>query len=379
MDPTNFQILIRDSNDNIVAEVDEFSSFAGRAKFNQSGTFDLVTDITNRHKDKLVATGSGLVIRRNGLDIFSGPIWYIKKEWKSDWDHQRLTVTGITDTGLLATRVVIPEPATASPPYSTDSHHVETGTGSTVIRTYINEHLGPGARTGRPFPGITMAVDPVVGSTITGRGRYDNLLEFVQDLAIKAGDLGIEVLNKVVTIYAPSDKTTSIALSTDLGNLLSYRYTFRYPDANYAFVAGQNEGTARTVVERSISGSISSYGLYEMFKDQRNVSVTAELEAAGDAELLEKATKYSLEVEPSEESGIRFQEHYKLGDKIRARIDGENFDQVVREVGIKINRDTASIQPVLGTVGSTANELINRLIFRDRDIFEGRMTNIEQI
>lgn len=379
MDPRDLRILIRDDNDEYVGELDVYNKFSGKAEFNKAGSFTLTTDLSNPKKDLLLATGAGISILRNGSSIFSGPIWYLQKSWNQTQKFEELKVTGITDTGLMATRIVIPEPATLSPPYSTDSHHVETGTGSTVLYNYINEHLGPGARTGRPFSGITMASDPLIGTTITGRGRYDNLLEFIQELAIRAGGLGVEIINKVVTLYSPTDKSSTIVLSRDLGNLLSYKYNFRYPVANYVFVAGQNQGTARTIVERADSTSRTNFGTYEFFKDQRDESVTANLESVGDALLEENATKYSITVEPTEESGIEFQQHYKLGDKIRARIDGENFDHVVREVNIELTPEKATVKPVLGTVDSTQNEMINQLIFRDRRIFDRRLRTIERV
>lgn len=375
----DLRIIIRNASDSPVGELDVFTKFTGKAEFNKPGAFTITTDLSNPKKDLLLTPGAGISLVRNGSVIFSGPIWRIAKSWKEGQSKEELVVSGITDTGLLATRVVIPQPATTAPPYNVDSHHVETGAGSTVIWTYINEHLGPGARSGRAFGGVTMASDPATGTIITGKGRYDNLLEFVQELAIRAGNYGVEIVDKVVTVYAPSDKTSTIVLSRDLGNLLSYKFSFRFPEANYIFLAGQGELTAREIVERQDSTSRSSFGTYEFFKDQRNESTTANIQSIGDALLEELATQYSITVEPTEESGIKFQDDYKLGDKIQARIDGETFEHLIREVNIDITRERTSIKPVLGTVDTTTNQMLNQLIFRDRRIFDRRLRQMEQI
>ncbi|WP_281275503.1 Gp37-like protein [Saccharothrix australiensis] len=79
-------------------------------------------------------------------------------------------------------------------------------------------------------PGLQIAADPVAGTTVTGRGRWQQLLPFLQDLAIAGGDIGFRVRQDgaalVFEVFRPRDLSSRIKLSTELGTLARYEYRF---------------------------------------------------------------------------------------------------------------------------------------------------------
>src|SRR5690606_39291825 len=67
------------------------------------------------------------------------------------------------------------------------------------------------------------------------------------------------------------------------------------PTCTAAIVAGQGEGTARTIIERAVAAS--PWGRIESFVDRRDTDDMAELRAAGDSALAEGAERTDLAAE----------------------------------------------------------------------------------
>jgi hypothetical protein len=290
-----------------------------------------------------------------------------------------LKYTGFDDNIVLARALALP--VINGPPYSSQSHDVRTGVGSTILREFVYYNIGAGARSDRQINGLTLAADGILGNTITGRARYINLLELLQSLAIQAGNLGFRVIqsgsNIQFQVYASTDKTSTAVFSPDMENLVEYSYLEEASRVNYVWVGGGNEGTARIIVERGNSSSIQRYGRAEDFKDRRDTTDTDELYKAAD-EVLEKEQQITrLGILPIDTQGLMFRRDWDLGDKVTVIVDDEEIKDIVREVTLELSREESErIKPTIGGKETAAN--VGWLIDRLKGV-ESRVANLERV
>ncbi|MBW2559213.1 MAG: siphovirus ReqiPepy6 Gp37-like family protein [Deltaproteobacteria bacterium] len=360
-----------------VGQLDQFISFISRSRFNGIGTWVLELDYGNPLTAYL-GLGYGIVLQRGADVIFSGPINSPEVSW--ELGNKTFRVSGFDDLSYLTRRLALPEPSTASPPYNTDEFDNRTGVGSTIIRQYVDYNIGPNARTARIESGFTLAADPAIGDSITGNARYHNLLDFIVDLALDAGGLGLQVLDKEFSTYTPTDLSASIVFSEGRANLNNYNYLIKNPQANYIFVGDEDEGTVREIVERSDGASISSFGVFESFLDKSDTTVTAELQAAGDIELAQKKEIGSVSFEPRETNKILYQQDYKLGDQVKFRLDASSsINDVIREVEIEISQTESRTRVSIATSEESTNpELFRLFAGMNKKALDLRLSKLER-
>ncbi len=347
-----YKLYVRDSGLSKVGEIDDFGKLDLISRFNQPGSFALDVPAGTDIASYLSVKGAGLILERDDLvdPIFSGPVIIKIKDWNKD--QNRLTVSGPDDTIWLTRRLAYP--VVTGPPYSAQAHDVRTGVCETIMRQYVNLNAGPGANTERQVTGLTLAADTTLGSSITGRARFNNLLEFLQGLALAGGDLGFRIVQSgsdiEFQVYQPTDKTATIIFSEELGNLRAYEYSVEAAEANYFIAGGGGEGVARTFQEKGDSQSIVDWGRIEQFRDRRDTTDTDELIQTIDEELLSKAEKTNLSTTPINTDAIAFLTDYGLGDKVTVMVDGEAIQDVIREVKITLTRDKGEVvTPTIGT------------------------------
>lgn len=353
VEPT-WTIYVRNRDLGREAQVDDFDSLTCICRFNDVGTWELRLDRRSSAADALTAQGAGIEVRRDDYVVMTGPATRLKRD-RSDRSNL-LTVSGVDDNVWLERRLAHPQPASSAPPYNSTADDVRTGVGSTVIWEYVDENLGPGAILPRRLSTLTMADDPLVGTTINGRARYDQLLEFIQKLAIAAGDIGFKIAQEddglVFTVYAPQDKTASVVFSEGFANLSSFSYESQAPAYTYVYGGGEGEGIAREIVEGQDPTGIVNWGRIEKLVDAREQDDGPDVAQQIDTALLENSEKLSLEITPVDTTNLSYGVHYQLGDMVSAVIDDVLISDIVREVEVKLSANAApSLTPVLGTPG----------------------------
>lgn len=334
--------------------------------------------------------GQGIIIERNGQVLLSGPIGGIEHTW--DASNNKFVLSGPDDTVYLNDKLGLP--VITGPPYSASEHDVQTGVASTVLRSYVNRNVGPGAQVARRQAGLVLAtVDPLVGTTVTGRARFDNLLALMQSLALAGGDLGFRIVQSetaaqlIFEVYQPANKTASVIFSPQLGNLRSFRYSTIVAEANYIIVGGGGEGTARTFAEQGDSASITLFGRrIEQFRDRRDTTVAGELTQTATEELANKAGKTSLSISPLDTEGLAFITDYLLGDRVTVIANGAKrgtsippaitIQDIIREIHIVVQETGEVIQPSVGTPESGSRDLFS--IFNRITKSEARLRNLER-
>lgn len=326
-----------------------------------------------------VVRHAGIEVVRGGNLILSGPVTQIEGSRKGM--TERVTLSGSDDTVWLGRREAKPQPATAAPPYSTDAYDVRTGVGSSVLIGYVNANLGPGALVARRVPGLVMAPDPLVGSNVTGQGRYQPVLELVQGLAVAAGDLGFRIISTgggglQFQVYQPVDRSATVKFSQALGNLGDYDYKMTAPAGNYGIGGGSGELTARTIVEEGDSASIATWGLSEFFRDRRDTTDTTQITQSLDEELTKRAATRAVTITPIDMPQVAFGVHYGLGDLVTAVVDDLQIVEVVREVKITYSAAGQIVEPTLASPGSGPPSLPT--FFHDTTRTKTRVVDLER-
>lgn len=380
-----YKIYVRDQNFNKVAEIDDYASLEMVSRFNAVGAWTMEIHTNTAAARELVKPRAGIIVKRDGITVFSGPVTQRKRKW--DISTDQLTLSGLDDNVWLSRYLALP--VTSGPPYTTADYDVKTGPVETVMKAYVTANMGSGAKADRQL-NITIEPDRARGTTVTGRARFCTLLDLFSTLALAGGDIGFRIVQAgnglQFFVYQPADKTASAVFSPALGNLLSFEYSDADPDANYIIVGGNGDGTARTFVESGDPGSIAAYGRIEEFLDNRNTSNVSELNQAIIAELAQKAQKTSLTITPVDTESIAFGQDYSLGDRVSVILTQQNeaggqdvldtIQDVVREVRFKITTDGEVITPFIGTPDTLSHPIMG--IFRKMKQLNNRVSNIER-
>jgi hypothetical protein len=319
----------------------------------------------------------GLIVKPDDSDevLLSGSLKKPIRNWSGAGDS--MVLAGVDDTVWLDQRLAYPVPA--GPPYTASAYDTRTGICETIMRQYVDVNAGPGATEARRVNGLTLAANQARGLSITGRARFQNLLELLQELALAGGGLGFRIVQVGAglqfQVYTSTDLTASAIFSAELGNLHSYTEEIEAAEANYIIAAGGGEGTARTFREFGDSESILKYGRVEKFRDRRDTTSNAELDQTIVEELAENAEKLGLSYGPTDTARLKFLNDYGLGDKVTV-VTSQVTQEVVREVEITITPDSVTAVPVVGTPGVVQEGL--EAIFARLKGLSGRLQNLER-
>lgn len=339
-----FTVLVRDANNNKVGELDGYTAFEAVPRYNAVGNWTMEMDF-DLVQSMLINRYAGIAVVLDGSVVFSGPISGIRRV---DEDLKNtVLVTGTDDMGYLGGRLLLPVPS--GPPYSGSEYDVRTGTAEAVIKEYINYNCGPLAKASRMIPGLTIASNSNRGNQVTGRARFDKLMDFIPILAAKGG-VGFECVDLTFDCYIPVDLSSSIVLSKTLGTLSNFVYEISLPEANYLFVGGSGNGTSRTFAEIGDSQSILDWRLKEDFLNYNKTNVVAELLDAGESELVQRAGAIKVEVKSQSMPGREPIMNYRLGDTVKVILDGIPF--LVKATEFKISlagNGSQKVRPVFSS------------------------------
>lgn len=393
MTANDWRIQVRDANLNRLGELSDYTSLDMVLKYNDVSTWRLTIDRRSRLAAALRTPGAGIIVTRDGNTVLSG--YWVEEEHTRGKTRNELTLSGHDDTGWLARRFAHPQPGSAGtgPPYSTQAEDVRTGQASTVIRAFVSNNADSLAPSVRKVPGLAVGGDLFVGSTVTGRGRWQSLLTLVQELASASEAAGSPVgfvvrqTGSILSFFAypPVEAADTVRFGIELGNLAEFTYRRTAPTCTYAVVGGAGEGTARTIYEKPNSEAIAQWGRIEgELVATSNTSVAAELSQAADKELLDNGVKTSLSVTPIDTEHQRYGIDYVLGYRVTVVLDdlgpdgeteaGEQIQDIIREVKITLSAGDEKIVPSVGS-GAKINPY---KIFDTVERLKRRANNLER-
>ena len=301
-------------------------------------------DTVTVEMDARVARDAGVVTGR--LLVVDGLVFLVEQVHVASDGAGRssslATVTGYDPSSV--PRLVLPSAGL--------SHDVQSSVpGETAMKHYVSASVGPEAAAPRRWGPLTIEPDAGRGTSGTWRGRFQRLDDWLE-LIGRDTEVGYQTVwntgpegpvGPVFTVGAGSYRDRLLAIRE--GTVYAEELMSSDVDRRtFVVVAGQGEGTGRTIETRFASADEpSELSRREAFVDARDTDSVATLRSRGDAKLAETASPDVVEVSVSERDGWRYRTDFGLGDQARYANDFGD-DRLVRIVEV-VSRWRESLVP----------------------------------
>lgn len=334
--------------------------------------------------------GTGIVVFRDGDVILSGLASSIEAQYTASTEVWSWSVTGIDDIGLLARRVIYPDPTNSDPSVAGAVPYTVTAKLETAVTKLINVNARTGsALNERLIPNLTTAESQGAGDKVTLSATFDELLEFILT-ALNDSNLVIRESWKPSTgafelrVEAAEDRSATVVFSTDNGTLAAWKHKQKAPEANVIICRGMDitpeaetttDETAATeetetpkVYQWAVAEdteSVAKWGRIEKYVERSDIvtikdeeagteetpeEVLARLQKAAAEELLNAEGKesWSLTVTPTDMTAWR--SAWNLGDTVGFVADGEKMTAQIKEVKVSYANAVETVTPTIGTI-----------------------------
>jgi len=385
MNIAELTVEVRNSSLERVAQIIEqdLVGFTAVLRFNNVGSWSTTLPADSPAAEALRQPGAGILVTGPNGVLISGPTTSAKKIQTADDPNGIWEIEGVDDSVLLLERLAYPDPSEPDAGLQTTAYDLITAPASTVLYHYVDVNLGPTAPTGRKITNLALAADTELGSTVTGKLRFDVLGAAFKQLVAPDG-LGYEIKQQddelVFQVFEPIDRSGEIRLDIENQRLSSSEYTYENPKTTRAIVAGQGAGEAREIVEVATAESTASEGLWgrriEAFKDRRDAQTTELLEQTGQ-ELLAVAgtTLEGISVTPADDGSMRFGFDWNLGDKVSVVANQTTAVAVVTEVALSVTENGIFLIATVGQPETISQEAKSSTAQNDQ---ENRISNLER-
>jgi hypothetical protein len=324
--------------------IDGYSSLRWRRRFFEPGEFELHCPATD---ENIALLQDGNIIHRLDRQE-AGIIEGISIE-TTDTGGDEITVTGRMGSSMLDRRIVTP-----------------TINFSGTIEDAMRKIVSDNAITNRPLPHLVLGDAAGYTPTATGQVTYKTVLAALEALG-KAAPLGfrarLDVPGKqwVFEVYDGTDRSVTqtarpyVLFSHEFGNIDSPEYTHDSTGyANYAYVGGEGEGSARTIVEVDQTGGEPRRELWvdardlQQAEDQTNEDYQAQLRQRGLEKLAEVARSESFSAAAVDTGNFAYLTDWDLGDIVSFECWGIRIDQRMTEVEEVDEGGVFSVTPTCG-------------------------------
>lgn len=354
-----WKIMARDAT-GVRGEIEDYTGITFVKNHNDVGTWTALTIPADAPMvNTLTGPNAGIVVLADNTIVFSGPVRDVVRAATAD-GVQQLVLSGVDDNFWLKARVAHPTPdlATfdASNHYGPNVYDTRIGIASTVMRQYVAVNVGINAVARRRITNLNVAPDPVVGGSVTGNGRWQPLLEVLQQLALQSvPPVTFDVLQSanalLFSVSLPTDHSREgdgkVVFSPDAGTLGQYTYERQAANSNYVYAGGAGSAQLRLINESEDLDDVVQWGLVEEFLDRRDIGGVALLRQAAAAEVLQQAGIFRTDLGVIDTAGVQWGVDYDLGDRVTVVVDGVALVELVRSVQVTLgpNGDTEQIVP----------------------------------
>lgn len=364
-------LLARDK-DREITGVLEGGSFTLSLRHNEVGSWQLTIPLEMTPQD-WPHPGCGVIFLRDSKVVASGNMDEEAFLWDTDSDPRgTYTLSGDTDLGRIAYRVVYPSPQVGWTAQSIVKHYTTTDVASTVLRRLVDRNAILNALDYRRVPGLSLGSEgAALGPVITSRERFTPLLEALRSAAQAGGGLSFDIrdeLNGNLEFYVtqPVDRTAVAQFGVEVGNVLSLDVRRSSPTATAVLLGGAESGTSRYKMERTNPPSTATWGRRELFLDQRQGGPDEMTDpgdqAEEDAKALEEYERAAAEAlaDNDEQTSVsaaiidtpttQWGRDFNLGDKVGVLTPFGQVADLVREV--QITGSETGDEEIVSVIGS---------------------------
>lgn len=254
--------------------------------------------------------------------------------------------------------------------YAGSAYSTKSGFAETVMKQYVRENAGslavvPPRLTDGVTTGLIVAPNLGTGPVWSGSAAWKNLLSILQEIAAATGvdyDVTWNGTNGFTfTTYYPQLGTSHTVSDTNpvifelfRGNMGNPSYVkSRTEEVNDILVLGQGQEDARAVRQRTTAATADSiWNRREGIADDRQDSLTASLDAYGDAKLEELQAREELTFDLIQTASSVYGLHYNLGDIVTAKYRNIQVNKKVIGVTIHVAAGKEDINIELGDIAS---------------------------
>lgn len=313
-----------------------------------------VDGLPNELATALQTPGAGVIVTGPGGVILSGPMTAAVEKQSPDDLAGSWVFTGISDAHVVWDALAFPSPVVADAGAQTTANDIRTGAAESLLHEYVNANVGPDAPTARRNARLVMGPNLGLGAILTKSPRFQNLLELLQEIC-----MGSELWFDVVQVDDHLEFVTGVGVNradvirmdVENGQLGSVESGLSAPSLTDAFVAGQGEGTERTIIHRENVTVREEWGRrIEVFIDQRQTDDLTELTTKGDQELAERAiTGRSLKVVPSDDLTSSLGVDWLIGDTVAVVVRDQEIPARVNAAVIAVKSDGVYVGCTVGS------------------------------
>jgi hypothetical protein len=356
-----WRVEIRDADRNILGPCDVWTSLKATIRHRKAGGWMLALPAAHPQA-ALFTEGGGAVVWApwsSSTPLFSGAISHIQATAPSSTAPAMLSVDGVDDTGLLADRLALPDPASPMDVQDAAAYYTASGPSEWCVRKVVDVNAGLSALPVRRMcdadPGGKLAAPgSCAGSSAKVSARFDNLLTLIDQIA-SVDNLAVSLVQTpggtglVLLVAATEDRSATVRLSQPAGTITSGSLTVVAPRATHVLVAGGGEETARVFREVADTVTADQWRRIETFRDARDTTDPVVLVQRGQEALAETAPTGGATVEPVDVPTQRFGVHYNLGDVVGVDFGSVSWTEVVTAVTVDVSASTgALVRPILG-------------------------------
>ncbi len=345
--------------------------------------------------------GSGILVTwRNPVTtatqvVFSGPTTMPSRERGVTSPDGTLVFTGVTDEQILADALSYPSPGISNIAAQTAANDIRTKAAEDLLREYVAYNILNGAvMPGGPFSWapagrlgglrnkfvMENVSSPHRGAVLTKSPRFQNLLELCQEITVGSPTgsfpgIGFRVYqNDALLNFAQipvRDLRDTIRFDVEAGTLTSEQVSNSGPSLTRPIVAGQGEGTGRTMVTSSLTDTAAqetAWGrVIEQFFDRRDTNDPTELTQKATDELVNARGGTAAKVVPADDITMQYLVDWNVGDWVKVVIDGAEYDSVITEAVLLFGKDRSAVGAALGDVTT----------FDPRDVATSKQSTID--
>jgi hypothetical protein len=323
--------------------------------------------------DALTAPGAGIIVSDTNDVMFSGPVTTVEWTASGEDPNGTVTISGVTDTVILADMLAYPDPAHADSTAQTQPRDERTGIVEDLMYAFVNANIGPSAPSPRKRTNLTLGTNGHRGPTTTKSVRFDKLGEVLKDLGATGG-LGFRIVQRgtslVFETYAMRDQSPFVRFDILNRTLASHKVTKAPPGVTRVIVAGTSgsgdtaadavfyEGTnaAATAAETAWGRRIETVVNQSQTDDPAEYS-----QAANEALAKSGFSQVAAEAVASDDLAMVYGVDWRLGDTVAVIADGAENKSVVTGYAFKASAEGTLLGAVLGDPGvlDGSTQLVN--------------------
>lgn len=322
---------------------------SGSAVIRNNDTSTFALDVDGDNPLVNYEPGWHVAVFEDGAQIIAGRI--LGDELNGTTDGTDLTLTGESHIGYLSQMITLPTPSSAADKQDQDAYYTAKGASETLIADLVRTHVGQDAQTAWQTP-IVVDASQGRGSTASLNSRFKNLLEEVQATAT-VGQTTFRTWMDGNTIRFSQgvgrDLSRAVRFSQTNGAVGEYTLTRAAPTVTSVLVAGQGEGTARTL--QLVNGNANDWGVRALqFQDRRDTDDADELTTAGTETLADGQETASITLNVNETPGLIYGVDYTVGDTVTVQLkDGATITDTVQQAAIEWSENGRAVTLQVGT------------------------------